>query len=102
MDLRHYLRIFRAHWLGLLILVVSALVVAFGWTLLQPKIYAADTTAIVQATASGDDLGAKTLGNQLANSRVKTFVNLGTSRSVAERVIEELGLDTSPSGWSRR
>ncbi|WP_309064593.1 polysaccharide biosynthesis tyrosine autokinase [Microbacterium sp.] len=96
MDLRHYLRIFRAHWLGMLLIIVGALVVTFGWTLLQPKVYAADTTAIVQATASGDDLGAKTLGNQLANSRVKTFVNLGTSRSVAERVIEELDLESTP------
>ncbi|WP_341975686.1 polysaccharide biosynthesis tyrosine autokinase [Microbacterium sp. LTA6] len=96
MDLRHYLRVFRAHWLGMLVLVVAAVAIAFGWTLLQPRVYTADATAIVQATAAADDIGTKLVGNQLAASSVKTFVNLGSSRSVAERVIADLGLETTP------
>ncbi|MDQ0613751.1 capsular exopolysaccharide synthesis family protein [Microbacterium sp. W4I4] len=96
MDLRHYLRIFRAHWLGMVVIIVAAVMIAFGWTVLQPRVYTADATAIVQSRQASDDAGAKVLGNQLAASSVKTFVNLGQSRLVAERVIDELQLDTTP------
>lgn len=102
MDLRHYLRIFRAHWLGMLVIVVAAVAVAFGWTLLQPRVYTADASAIVQSKLGANDAGAKVLGNQLATSSVKTFVNLGTSRLVAERVIDELNLDTTPESLVSR
>jgi len=96
MDLRHYLRIFRAHWLGMVVIIAAAVMIAFGWTVLQPRVYTADATAIVQSRQASDDAGAKVLGNQLASSSVKTFVNLGQSRLVAERVIDELHLDTTP------
>lgn len=96
MDLRQYMRIFRAHWLGIILITVAGVAVAFGWTLLQTKVYSADSTAIVQAERASDDVGTAMAGNSLANSRVKTYVDLGTSRSVADRVIGELRLDTSP------
>lgn len=97
MELRDYLRIFRAHWLGMVLIVVGAIVVAFGWTLVQPKVYTADATAIVQArSGNGDDLGMISVGNNIANQRVKTYVALGSARVVAERVIDELNLEQSP------
>ncbi|MES2867646.1 polysaccharide biosynthesis tyrosine autokinase [Microbacterium profundi] len=97
MELRDYLRVFRAHWLGMVLIIVGALVLTFGWTLLQPKVYTADATAIVQArSGNGDDLGMISVGNNIANQRVKTYVALGSARVVAERVIDELGLDQSP------
>lgn len=98
MELAHYLRIFRAHWLGVVLLTVAGIVVAFAWTAIQPRVYSADSTAIIQADtgASGNDLGMASLANVVAQGKVKTYVDLGTSRSVAERVIDELALDTSP------
>ncbi|GAB3630727.1 polysaccharide biosynthesis tyrosine autokinase [Microbacterium shaanxiense] len=98
MDLRDYARVFRAHWVGMLLIAAAGVVLAFGWTLFQPKVYTADTTAIVQASsgeAAPNDLGTATLGNNLANSRVKTYVALGMTRSVADRVVEQLNLDMS-------
>lgn len=95
MDLRQYLRVFRSHWLGIVLITVAGIAVAFGWTLLQTKVYTADSTAIVQAQRGSDDMSTALSGNALATSRVSTYVVLGTSRSVADRVIEELGLDTS-------
>ncbi|WP_309127677.1 polysaccharide biosynthesis tyrosine autokinase [Microbacterium sp.] len=95
MELRDYLRIFRAHWLGMALIIVGAVVAAFGWTLIQPKVYTADATAIVRA-AGTEDLGMVSLGNNIANQRVKTYVELGSSRAVANRVIEELALKQSP------
>jgi len=95
MELRDYLRVFRAHWLGMLAIVVGAVVVSFGWVILQPKVYTADATAIVRAD-TGTDSGAILMGNQIASQRVKTYVELGQSRKVAQRVIDELKLDQTP------
>ena len=55
MELRDYLRVFKAHWLGMLLIVVGVVVATFGWVLLQPKVYTADSTAIVRA-ATGEAL----------------------------------------------
>lgn len=98
MELRDYLRIFRAHWLGMALIIVGAVVLAFGWTLVQPKVYTADATAIVQARSEGeaDNLGMISVGNSIANQRVKTYVSLGSARVVAERVIDELRIKQSP------
>ncbi|MCA1305504.1 polysaccharide biosynthesis tyrosine autokinase [Microbacterium esteraromaticum] len=97
MELRDYLRVVRAHWLGMVLIVAAALLTTFGWALLQPKVYTADATAIVQAKTVADDLGSQSVGNTIANQKVKTYVELGSSRAVAEIVIDELGLDRSPS-----
>ncbi|WP_353114305.1 polysaccharide biosynthesis tyrosine autokinase [Microbacterium sp.] len=99
MDLREYLRVFRAHWLGMVAITIAGVVVAFGWTLLQPKVFTADATAIVQtkSTAGSEpSLSDAMIGNSIATAKVKTYKDLGEMRSVAERVIKELGLNTSP------
>lgn len=96
MELRDYLRIFRAHWLGMVLIIVGAIVLAFGWTLTQPKVYTADASAIVQANNKTDDPGMANLGNSVAQQKVKTYVELGSSRKVAQSVIDELALKQSP------
>lgn len=101
MDLRQYLRVFRAHWLGIVLIVLLGVAVAFGWTLLQPRVYSADASAVVQSRDSSD-ISSAMAGNNLAVSRVKTYVDLGSSRSVAERVIGELDLDVSPQALADR
>ena len=96
MELREYLQVFRAHWLGIAGITVLGVVAAFGWTLLQPKVYSADTSAIVQASAGAVDTGSPisdaVAGSNLATGRVKTYAAIGLSRPVAERVIAQLGL----------
>ncbi|MFB7843210.1 polysaccharide biosynthesis tyrosine autokinase [Microbacterium sp. NPDC056052] len=100
MDLREYLRVFRAHWLGMVLITLLGVAVAFGWTLLQPKVYTADASAIVQANTAADagdnSLSSAMLGNSLTSGRVKTYVALGQSRAVADGVIKDLSLDVSP------
>ncbi|MGN8027001.1 polysaccharide biosynthesis tyrosine autokinase [Microbacterium sp. 22242] len=98
MDLRDYLRVFRAHWLGMVLITLLGVVVAFGWTLLQPKVYSADASAIVQASADaigGSDVSNAVVGNTLATGRVKTYAALGSSRAVADGVIKDLNLHTT-------
>ncbi|MFC9984524.1 polysaccharide biosynthesis tyrosine autokinase [Microbacterium keratanolyticum] len=102
MELRDYLRIVRAHWIVIILATALGAGVAFGWSLLQPKVYTADATGIVTATSNDGSTGSALIGNQLAQSRVKSYLNLGSWRAVAEHAIDELGLDTSPESLVSR
>jgi capsular exopolysaccharide synthesis family protein len=95
-ELRDYARILRAHWIVIVVATIVGAVAAFGWSAIQPRVYSADTTGIVTAVGGDGTSGAALVGNQLAQSRVKSYLNLGSWRAVAEHAIDELGLDTSP------
>lgn len=102
MELSDDLRILRAHWIVIVIATIVGVGVAFGWSALQPKVYTADTTGIVTATTGDGSTGSALVGNQLAQSRVKSYLNLGSWRAVAEHAIEELDLDVSPESLVSR
>lgn len=96
MELRDYLRILRAHWLGILLLTILGVAAAWGWSATQARVYTATTSAIVNAAADSGDAGTRLVGNQLAQSVVKSYIDIGSWRSVAEYVIADLDLDTTP------
>ncbi|MBX3089092.1 MAG: polysaccharide biosynthesis tyrosine autokinase [Cryobacterium sp.] len=96
MELRDYLRILRAHWWVIILATLAGLAIAFGWTLLQPKIYQADVTGIVQMKTGGTSVGEETVAQNLALSKVTSYIQYGTSRAVAQRTIDKLGLKTTP------
>lgn len=104
MELREYLRIARAHWLGVVLLIALGTGIAFVWTLLQPRVYTADANGFVASVVAGGEnqTGNSIVADNLAKSRVKSYVELGTWRSVAEHVIADLGLDTTPEALVRR
>ena len=102
MELRDYLRILRAHWLAIVILTLLGVAVAWGWTALQPKVYTAEASGIVTATNAGSDTGSSLVGDQLARSKVTSYVELGSWRAVAECAIDELGLNTTPESLVTR
>ncbi|CAN5591884.1 polysaccharide biosynthesis tyrosine autokinase [soil metagenome] len=96
MELRDYLQILRAHWLGIMILTVLGVGAAWGWSALQPRVYTATTSGIVNAASASGDPGSRLVGNQLAQSVVKSYIDIASWRSVAEYVIDDLDLETSP------
>ncbi|MGB4778364.1 polysaccharide biosynthesis tyrosine autokinase [Microbacterium sp.] len=98
MELRDYLRVLRAHWIGVVVLTLAGVSVAWGWAAIQPRIYTADATGYVSAVRDADSGGAgnASLGDTLAKSKVKSFVDIGEWRSVADHVITDLDLDTTP------
>lgn len=96
MELRDYLRILRAHWLGIVLLTLLGIAVAWGYTALQPRVYTATTSGYVAATSTGTDSGSSLVGDQLARSKVTSYLDIGSWRSVAEYAIADLGLDTTP------
>lgn len=98
MELRDYLRVLRAHWIAMIVCLAFGLAISFAWTLVQPEIYTADASGYVTpAQAPGDDNStAAYVSDNLAKSKVKSYVDLGTWRAVGEHARDELGLDDSP------
>lgn len=95
MELSDYVRVLRSYWVGVLTLLILGVAVAGGWSLLQPKVYTADASGYVAAQGA-TDLGTSMVGDQLAQSKVKSYLDIGTWRSVAEFAISELKLTTTP------
>ncbi|WP_172599473.1 polysaccharide biosynthesis tyrosine autokinase [Acidipropionibacterium jensenii] len=94
--MRDYARVLRAHWAGVLGIFLLGLAIAAGVTVLQPKEYTATTSGIVTATSDSSDTGMSLAGSSLAQSKVKSYVDMGSWRTVAEYAIGKLKLHDSP------
>lgn len=75
---------------------------AFGVLWMTPVSYTAASTAYVRVTVPTDDGTASSANayynaSQLATQKVKAFVPVFTSETVAQKVIEKLGLSETPS-----
>jgi len=95
MDLRGVLQVLRTNWLMIIIVTVVATALAFGFAMVQPRTYRANASGIV-AAGTASDMGSALAGENLAKSRVKSYLDVAHSRAVAQRVIDDLHLDTSP------
>lgn len=96
MELRDYIRILRAHWLGVVLITLAVLAVAALYTFTQPKVYAADANGFVSTGASGDAaLGS--VSDQLAKSRATSYVDIAKSRATAQAAADDLGIDVDPA-----
>ncbi len=102
MELRDYMRIARAHWIGITLSILLGLLVALGVSALQPRVYTADATGFVVAVSESGDASSAFATNSLAMSRVKSYVELGGLRSVAEHAAEQLGSSASPESLVQR
>lgn len=95
MEVRDYLRIFRSYWAGLVAIFLLGVIVAAIWTFFQPRVYTAEASGYVAAQGA-TDLGTSMVGDQLAQAKVKSYLDIGTWRVVAEYAIEQLSLHTEP------
>src|SRR5688500_3982569 len=96
MELRDYLRILRAHWVGLALITALTVAATGLYTFTQEKVYAADASGLVSAGAATDPaLGS--VNDQLAKSRALTYVKIAESRATAARVKQQLELADDPA-----
>lgn len=104
MAMQDYVKVLRAHWLGVLSIFLLGVLAAAGVTAVQPKEYTASTSGIVTAVAASDssDTGMSLAGNSLAQSKVKSYVDMGSWRTVAEDAIANLHLKDSPEALVNR
>lgn len=94
LDLTDYLRVVRTYWKAIVAFTLLATLTAFGWTVLQPKIYSSDSSGIV-VTPGSDNVSLSLAGDSLAKAKVKNYESVAKSRLVADRVITDLGLNTT-------
>ena len=95
MELRDYMRGLRRHWLAIVLMTAIGVAAGYGWTLLQTPVYTASASGYV-ASQQSEDVGISTIGDNLARSRVQSYLDIAGWRAVAENAIDELGLDTTP------
>ena len=96
MELKDYVRILRAHWLGVLVLALVGLIAAAGYNYTQPKVYQADASGFVGCGKSPDTTSAS-ICDSLAKSRAASYVPIATSTATAADVVKELGLTVAPA-----
>lgn len=65
------------HWLWVVGAMVCGVLLAAGWTWLQPRVYTAEASGYVAAAAE-DNIGSSMVGNQLAQSKVRSYVEVGS------------------------
>lgn len=94
-DLRQYLSVVRAYWRGISAIVLATVLLAFLWTMTQPKIYEASSSGLV-VTAGAENIGTALAGDNLAKSKATSYKSIAETRPVALKVREELGIETSP------
>ncbi|MGP9662121.1 polysaccharide biosynthesis tyrosine autokinase [Arthrobacter sp. AOP36-C1-22] len=94
-DLRQYFNVIRTYWRGIGAILLITILLAFLWTLTQPKIYQASSSGLV-VTAGADSLNTALAGETLAKSKAASYQSIAKSRSVAAKVKKELGLAESP------
>lgn len=100
--MQRVVRVLRAYWKAIIALTVVGGLAGLGWSALQPRVYTADASGYVAATSSDSSTGAALAGDQLALSKVKSFIDMGYWRSVAEAAKQELGLPDSPESLVQR
>lgn len=96
MELHDYARMLRTHYKAVAVFIVLGLLGGWLLTLVTPKVYAADASGLVKA-ASGGSAAEEQIGNTLAKSRAVSYLVVATSRETAQRVIDELDLQTTPA-----
>lgn len=96
MRIDEYYRILRRHWRVIIATTLIAVALMAVWDFFQPKVYQATSSGFVTAGKS-TNLSEASFGDQLAKSRATSYVDVASSRAVAERVIDDLDLDTTPA-----
>lgn len=95
MELRDYARGLRRHWLAIVLMTLVGIGAGYGWSALQTPVYVAGASGYVVSKQS-EDVGISTVGDNLARSRVQSYLDIAGWRSVAENAIADLDLDTTP------
>ena len=98
-ELQHYLDVLRRRWRLVTSVLVVSLVVAFVFTIRQPKIYEATCSLVIESTAPQVLENVKEVIEMAASTRefYVTQYRIIRSGEIAQRVIDRLGLDGDPS-----
>ncbi len=102
MELRDYLAVLRRSWLLILGATLAGLVIAGVMSLLVTPLYQAKTQLFISMADESDGSSSAYTGALFAQQRVKSYTAIVDSPAVLEPVIEDLGLDTTPTALAPR
>jgi succinoglycan biosynthesis transport protein ExoP len=88
-QLSDHVAILRRQWRILVVLLILGAVVGFGLSMRQATVYAAESRLLLEPTTSESTTG------RMDPTEVSTLAQLVESARIADRVIEDLDLDTS-------
>jgi capsular exopolysaccharide synthesis family protein len=91
LGLTGYVRVARAYWRSICALTVGLALLATVWGALQPRVYAAESSALV-LTVGSENLETLLTGDALAKSKIKNYKSIAESRLLADRVIKAANL----------
>lgn len=100
MELIDYFRLVRRRWLWILGGAILGAAIAAGLSSAQTPQFSS-TAGLFISTTSVDD-SSLLQGGQFAQTRVQSYADLVRTRELAETVIENLGLDESPTELAGR
>lgn len=101
MELRDYIRGLRRHWIAVVLMTIVGVAVSYGWYAVQTPVYEATAVGLVKTreVALADEANQSllaTANDTVARGKVPTYLDMATWKPVADRVIEGLGLSTTP------
>lgn len=94
MELTEYLKVLRRRWLWIAVTAILCAAIALGFSLIQTKEYSSSARLFVSTSSLSDS--ALLQGGQYSQERVKSYADLVTSRELAQKVISQLGINTTP------
>ncbi len=94
MNLQDYLKVLRTRWVTVLVTMLVTVLAAIVTTLLTTPLYKASTRLFV-STSAGSSLSDIYQGNRFYQERVKSYTELLTGETLAQRTVDKLGLDIS-------
>lgn len=100
MELQQYLKIIRDYWRSIFATLFIVVAAVAGYTIVQDPTYRADATVFI-TVESGDTAGELSQGANYAERQVQSFVQVVSTASVLQPVIDELDLDSTPASLSR-
>ena len=102
MELRDYLRLLSRRWLVIALLTALGGATALGISLTTTPEYAARAQVFVSLRGGADTTGDLLQGANFTLRQVRSYVQIVTTPSVLQPVIDELGLDETPTTLARR
>lgn len=97
MELRDYARGLRRHWLAIVLMVILGVGVAYGWVQLQTPVYEASASGIAKSQqAASQEQNLFYGGDPAAEAQMPAILQIAGWREVAQSVIDDMGLETTP------
>ena len=91
MEFKDYVRLVLAHWVGVVVCIALGVLAAVAYNQTQPVVYQATASGFVTASKSGgSDAGTATMFDQLARSRVTSYLAIATSTDTADSALTQL------------